>query len=526
MYTKFYAPLHVALLIAQFYCAKIFKDYKISRGLHYYRRQFRISIRSLAIAMSLAAAIIFVNPVIAQPTFTQRTGVANPLDEQTVLKGRFKGSYPKPTFEDIDGNGTKDAIIGDLAGAIHFFKNTGTATAPMFVEQTGANNPFNAVSSGKYAAPAFADIDGDGKLDLFVGVQDGTIKYYKNTGTATAPVFTLQADANNPLSAVAVNGGYAAPAFVDIDNDGDQDVFIGSNSGDIVYYQNTGTASMPAFTEQTGANNPLNVNVGYYSSPTFVDIDLNGKKDAVVGIEFSSIIYYKNTGTKAAPVFTGQTGANNPFAAIAISSYGSPAFVDINNDGDPDAFFGDASGEILYYENTGSLLPLQLLSFSGNKQANCNELQWQTAQEINTKTFKPERSIDGTTFTEIGSVVAAGNGGNNYLFRDDSLVTGKVFYRLKMVDIDGRFTYSQVIWINSERTRVSIYPNPVTDVVNINTGDADLLKTIAGLYDVNGRLVKNILITNNQQQINVQQLPKGRYMIKFADGTLQSFVKE
>ncbi len=288
MYTKFYAPPHVATLITKFYCAKIFRNNKISGVLHCYGWQFGISIRSLAVTISVAAGIIFVNPLIAQPTFTQRTGVANPLNE-TVLNGSLKGSYPKPTFQDIDGNGTKDAIIGDWFGVIHYFKNTGTATAPVFVEQTGANNPFNAVSAGNYAAPAFADIDGDGKLDLFVGVQDGTIKYYKNTGTATAPVFTLQADANNPLSAVAVNGGYAAPAFVDIDNDGDKDVFIGSGSGDIVYYKNTGSASMPVFTEQTGTNNPLNVNVGYYSSPTFEDIDLDGKKDAVIGIEFSSI---------------------------------------------------------------------------------------------------------------------------------------------------------------------------------------------------------------------------------------------
>ncbi|MEO8853220.1 MAG: T9SS type A sorting domain-containing protein, partial [Ginsengibacter sp.] len=304
------------------------------------------------------------------------------------------------------------------------------------------------------------------------------------------------------------------------------DVFIGSSSGDIVYYKNTGSASMPVFTEQTGSNNPLNVNVGYYSSPTFADIDLDGKKDAVIGIEFSSIIYYKNTGTNAAPVFTEQTGASNPFAAVAVSSYGSPAFVDIDNDGDPDVFFGDGSGEIFYYENTSLLLPLQLLSFSGNKQAGYNELQWQTAKEINTKTFEPERSTDGRTFTEIGSINAAGNGGNSYLFKDNGLNTGKVFYRLKMVDIDGRFTYSRVIWLNGERGGISIYPNPVTDVVNIHTGDATILKTMAGFYDVNGRLVKNILITNNQQQINIQQLPNGMYMIKFADGTSKSFIKE
>ena len=135
MYTKFYAPPHVALLITKFYCAKSFRNNKILAGLHGYSWQFGISIRSLTVAISVAAAIIFVNPVIAQPTFTQRTGVANPLDEQLVLKGRLKGSYPKPTFQDLDGDGTKDAIIGDAEGVIHYFKNTGTATAPKVADE-------------------------------------------------------------------------------------------------------------------------------------------------------------------------------------------------------------------------------------------------------------------------------------------------------------------------------------------------------------------------------------------------------
>ena len=136
------------------------------------------------------------------------------------------------------------------------------------------------------------------------------------------------------------------------------------------------------------------------------------------------------------------------------------------------------------------------------------------------------KGTDGRIFTEIGSANAAGNGNNNYIFKDNSLFTGKVFYRLKMVDIDGRFTYSQVISINGGGAGISIYPNPVTDFVNINAGDASKLKTIAGFYDVNTRLVKNILITNNHQQINVQQLAKGMYLIKFADCTSQSFIRK
>ena len=72
---------------------------------------------------------------------------------------------------------------------------------------------------------------------------------------------------------------------------------------------------------------------------------------------------------------------------------------------------------------------------------------------------------------------------------------------------------------------VVIYPNPVTDVLNINISAAGKLKTNAGIYDANGSLVQRILISNYQQQINVQRLAKGVYTIRFADGSKKSFFK-
>jgi hypothetical protein len=61
-----------------------------------------------------------------------------------------------------------------------------------FNEQTGTANPFNGIDVGLSSAPTFADIDGDGDLDAVVGAGDGSLKYYKNTGTATNPIYTEQ----------------------------------------------------------------------------------------------------------------------------------------------------------------------------------------------------------------------------------------------------------------------------------------------------------------------------------------------
>ena len=85
-----------------------------------------------------------------------------------------------------------------------YFQNTGTAIAPVFAERTGAANPFNGVDFRYRSTPSFADLDGDGDLDAIVGDNNGTLHYFQNTGTATAPVFAERTGAANPFNGVDV----------------------------------------------------------------------------------------------------------------------------------------------------------------------------------------------------------------------------------------------------------------------------------------------------------------------------------
>jgi len=87
---------------------------------------------------------------------------------------------------------------------------------------------------GGLAQPTFVDIDGDGDMDAFVGESSGSVIYYINNGDAASSNFVLAS--NNPLGLVNTNTN-AAPAFVDIDQDGDFDVFIGRGNGFISYYK-------------------------------------------------------------------------------------------------------------------------------------------------------------------------------------------------------------------------------------------------------------------------------------------------
>ena len=342
------------------------------------------------------------------PTFTEQTGASNPFNGVDV------GDSSTPSFVDVDADGDMDAFLGVLSGSILFYENTGTPLAPIFSEQTGAANPFDGVDVGDSSAPGFVDVDADSDLDAFIGENDGTILFYKNTGTPLVPVFTVQTGAANPFDGVDVGAGstpafvdvdadgdmdaffgesdgvinfyqntgdntvvsalrirtgaanpftgldagsFNAPAFVDIDGDGDIDVFSGSSTGAILYYRNTGTALAPTFSEQTGAANPFNgVDVGTYSLPTFADIDGDGDMDAFIGETSGLFFYYRNTGTPLAPTFSQQTGAANPFNGIDVGSYSAPAFVDIDGDGDLDAFSGTQPGTFKYYRNTGTAL--------------------------------------------------------------------------------------------------------------------------------------------------------------------------
>lgn len=230
------------------------------------------------------------------------------------------------------------------------------ANAQTFVEKTGSMNPLNGKTVSGQSMPAFVDIDNDGDKDLYAGQYYSDILNFVNTGSASAPAF----GSGDQISYYGVFN--AAPALVDIDNDGDQDIFEGTDGGKIFFYPNTGTAGSPLFdgypVDQTpipGYTNPLaGIDVGSYATPAFVDIDNDGVIDLFIGNSAGKISFYKNTGTVTAPVFALQSGVNDPFNGITIpTGRATPAFGDIDKDGDFDVVVGNAGGTFSYFKNTG-----------------------------------------------------------------------------------------------------------------------------------------------------------------------------
>ncbi|MDC1395696.1 FG-GAP-like repeat-containing protein, partial [Bacteroidia bacterium] len=175
-----------------------------------------------------------------------------------------EGSHTAPSFADLDGDGDFDLILAtsgdyyytsDTSDYLLYYTNIGSSTNPEFKL---TDEDFLNLKGLSYRSikPAFADLDGDGDLDLYLGKGDGTITEFLNTGSKTSPIFVSQTDTYGGISTVS----HAAPTFYDIDKDGLYDLLLGSYTGNIAYYKNTGSTNAAAFTLQSDTFGGVRVN--------------------------------------------------------------------------------------------------------------------------------------------------------------------------------------------------------------------------------------------------------------------------
>ncbi len=304
-------------------------------------------------ADSIIAAVTDNDLPTDNPNFNLTAPVINPFG----LDNFGRGSDAKPTLVDIDGDGDSDAFVSYAHGNTFFFENTGTAISPVFVASMW--NPFGLSDAGTSANITFADIDGDGDLDAFIGNDVGNILFFKNAGTVNSPVFLTAV--TNPFGLSSI-GSSVKPTFVDIDSDGVLDAFIGNSDGNTLFYANTGSANNPVFT--AAITNPFGLSdAGFYASPTFVDIGADGDLDALIGNGDGNILFHENTGTASTPVFA--TAMTNPFGLNNAGPDAKPTLVDIDGDGDLDALVGNRDGDMFFFESTTTNSVL-LFSTPGN----------------------------------------------------------------------------------------------------------------------------------------------------------------
>jgi len=205
---------------------------------------------------------------------------------------------------------------------------------------------------------------------------------------------------------------------------------------------------------------------------------------------------------------------------ITAANYSSIKKFTINLSGNSDVAF------VGYNNNSFSVvgvLPVTLSDFSGKSVNNKTQLNWRTETEENTSHFSIERSTDNNSFIKIADIKASGNSNTTkqYAISDNTPANGLNYYRLKMSDKDGSFTYSKVIMIQVTATTVtaSLYPNPSSDnVMMVHPASAGASVKI---YNATGIAVSNTTVSANTQQtkINVQPLVKGMYYAVWQNGT-------
>jgi len=275
-----------------------------------------------------------------------------------------------PAFSDWDDDGDLDMVMGQAHGSIVQYTNIGSDILPNWrhdgevITLPWTNHP--------HPYPAFVDIDDDNDSDLFVGWGDwdgadagGTLRYYRNDGTAQAPNWNL---ATTDYGGFNV-GGWSTPAFADIDNDGDPDLFIGAADGAITFAENSGTPVSPTW------DTPVLLiaagELGQFSAPAFFDLDEDGDLDILVGLENGSLAYIRNTGTANQPSWEIVSTA---YPDINIGHNAVPAAADLDGDGRDDLLIGDGDGGLNYYRNEGpgapsnpddTYVPGSLLQISG-----------------------------------------------------------------------------------------------------------------------------------------------------------------
>ena len=159
-------------------------------------------------------------------------------------------------------------------------------------------------------------------------------------------------------------------------------------------------------------------------------------------------------------------------------------------------------------------LPVQWVKFTATKREQSTLLSWQTASEQNSDRFEIERSSNGTVFNSIGTVASTNNpNGAHYSFRDNDPLAGINYYRLKQLDMDGKFEYSRVVQLSFDnKGNITIYPNPVKEWLNINVTGSQAIRSIV-ITDLTGKIVQknqNVLTSS----IPVGHLNAGAYLIR------------
>jgi hypothetical protein len=416
-------------------------------------------------------------------------------------------SFPCTYYLDVDNDGFKDLVASPNATAgsenyqsVWLYKNTSATPTVNFVFQKKNFLQEDMIELGEGAYPVLFDADLDGKKDLIIGnlgyyvtnTNKSKLAFYKNIGSLTAPSFSLVTKDYQALSGFNIYS--MAPTFGDLDNDGDLDLIIGDNIGQLHYFENTAAVNQPAqFNSHVSFYK--SIDVGNSAYPQLVDVNKDGLIDLVIGSQNGKLSYYKNTGTLSSPNFSLQT---NFFGEVdvrqtsigSITGYSMPfLFNDANS---LKLLVGSEIGNVYLYDN-----------IDGNLSGVFNR--------VDTALFKinegPRCAPYFEDITNDGKRdLFLGNYAGGLAFFNSTNASGVGVKEL----IDDSF--------------VKIFPNPTSDFINVVFDNDFITEMSIELFDVLGNKLTEEITYNKQKKLSISGLCSGIYFLKIHEKSSTKFL--
>ena len=242
---------------------------------------------------------------------------------------------------------------------------------------------------------------------------------------------------------------------------------------------------------------------------------------------FTNISVFKNNDPCGSTVIGGAVKLNSliaPYETDFVATFDIPRF-----------------SSFYFASSAYAVLPAQLLTFSGTRQAGANHLKWSVAQEQDVSLYHVERSNDGTSWIEAGTVASMGNTSTqrSYSFVDPQASGAKQLYRLRVMDRSGRERLSKTITVFAGKPMVltinGVFPNPASEKIqaSILAPQKEVITLL--LIDATGRVMRSqrntVDVGSNTVDINITGLAKGTYLLKVLDErngvtVTERFVKE
>ena len=419
--------------------------------------------------------------------------------------------FPAAFYLDLNFDGKKDLAVAPNAElgsedqrVIWWYENTGSSEQPRFTFRKDDFLVGDMIDLGTGANPVFVDYNADGKLDLLVGNQskfqesnerNSRVFLYLNTGSPTLPAFTLTDDDWLKLSQFGQNAFGFTPAFGDLDQDGDLDLVMGEEAGQLFFAENTAGTGKP-MTFGPLVYGYQGIDVGLASTPQIADLNGDGLPDLIVGERSGNVNYFQNTGSKGKPAFQANPSATPNTAFLGQIDTRQPGYV------------SGYSAPVLFRQNgawrllTGTEdLGLRLYSGIENQLYGNFKLENASVSQLrpgsNTRPALADVDADGLLEMAVGT--ARG---------------GMLLYKTPW-QADGATPTQQA----PESEQLNFHPNPARDWTAFDLGQEFLGSTLqVNLYQMTGAITRQWQISGSRAELDLSGLPRGLYVVRIKAG--------